>query len=320
MKRALPFIVLGLATLAYADIPVQRVADDAKVIDRVAEAAKKDLPQNLLKRIVNEDIEALRGKRADGTYDFATFERLEASRSTESYSVQPRKNDAIERFEIKGAFVYRLLIESPTRRMLVTKNRRVNIDHVEIEYVPMNNSSPKIQNIKVEEWLEPGGVHPVDFPEVARQATVRVYAKADPAAGYGNIDMTLIKAKVVDNADSPYADAVASAKAILRAVDNADIPSIRAMAARMHDDLAPMVAPPPSVAPPTPAATVAVRPTLPLPAVTPSATPAPALQPTPNVEVYMELQSIEDLLTGTDAEKREGLDRLHQLLRRLRPH
>ncbi len=35
--------------------------------------------------------------------------------------------------------------------------------------------------------------------------------------------------------------------------------------------------------------------------------------------VYGELQTIEDLLTGSDAEKREGLDRLHQLIRRLRP-
>jgi hypothetical protein len=306
MKTTLSLIVLGFATVATAQIPVQRVADDARVIDRVAEASKKDLPQNLLKRIVNEDIESLRGKRADGTYEFASFEKLEASRSTQSYSVQPRKNDAPDRFEVKGAFVYRLLIESPSRRMLVTKNRRVNIDHVEIEYIPMNNSATKIQNVKVEEWLEPGGVHPVDFPEVARQATVRVYAKADPAAGYGNIDMTLIKAKVVDSADSPYADAVASAKAILRAVDNADIPSIRAMATRMHEDLASRTAQPVS-APQAAVASVDVRP------------PAAATQSTPNVEVYMDLQAIEDLLTGTDAEKREGLDKLHQLVRRLRP-
>jgi hypothetical protein len=312
MKTILSLIVLGFATVATAQIPVQRVADDARVIDRVAEASKKDLPQNLLKRIVNEDIESLRGKRADGTYEFASFEKLEASRSTQSYSVQPRKNDAPDRFEVKGAFVYRLLIESPSRRMLVTKNRRVNIDHVEIEYIPMNNSATKIQNVKVEEWLEPGGVHPVDFPEVARQATVRVYAKADPAAGYGNIDMTLIKAKVVDSADSPYADAVASAKAILRAVDNADIPSIRAMATRMHEDLATRDVGP-ALSRPGPTGESAPR--------TAESAPrqATSTQSTPNVEVYMDLQAIEDLLTGTEAEKREGLDKLHQLVRRLRP-
>lgn len=310
MRKTLPLILLGLASVVQAaEISIQSVADDARVIDRVAQVSKKDLPQNILKRIANEDIEVLRGKRADGTYEYATFEKLEASRSSESYSVQPKKDDALQRFEIKGSFVYRLLIESPTRRLIVTKNRRVNIDRVEIEYIPMGTSATKILPMKIDAWLEPGEVRPVDFPEVARQATVRVYAKADPKAGYGNIDMTLIKAKVVDNSDSPYADAVASAKAILRAVDNGDIPSIRAMAMRMYEGLASKTPPPPQPAPA--ATTVEVRPA-------PSATP-PAAQATPSVEVYMELQSIEDLLTGTDVEKREGLDKLHQLLRRLRP-
>jgi hypothetical protein len=75
---------LVLATTTFAQAPAQRVADDALVIDRVAEVSKRDLPADLLKRIVNEDIDLLRGKRADGTYEFANYERLEAGRKTES--------------------------------------------------------------------------------------------------------------------------------------------------------------------------------------------------------------------------------------------
>ena len=314
MKKA--FIILLIASSAYAvDIPVQQVADDAKVIDRVAQATKKDLPQQLLQRIINDDIEALRGRHGDGTYEYATYERLESSRISESYSVQPRKDDATTHFDIKGAFVYRLTIELPSRRMLVTKNRRVYVDHVEIEYIPMGTSATKTHNVKVAGWIEPGQSHPIEFPEVARQATVRVYAKGDTAAGYGNIDLTLVQAKVVDNADSPYADAVASAKAIQRAVDNYDIPSIRAMAQRMRDDLATRGAAVVDV--------VAARPTAAPPAVPVTATPsqpsAPATQVAPSADIYMDLQSIEDLLNGTEAEKREGLEKLHQLVRRMRP-
>ncbi|HEV8660145.1 MAG TPA: hypothetical protein VGS96_16185 [Thermoanaerobaculia bacterium] len=294
MKRMIPLIVFATAVYA-AEIPVQRVADDAKVVDRVAEAAKRDLPQDLLKRILNEDIEALRGKRADGTYEYATFERLEASRDSKSYSVQPRKNDALDTFDVKGSFVYRLLIEMPSRRMLVTKNRRVFVDHIDLEFVPISSSAAQRQTVKVEAWVEPGEVKPIDFPEVARQGVARVSAKADPGAGYGNFVLTLIHAKVVDNADSPYADAVASAKAIIRAVDNNDTKSIRAMADRMHGDL--------DKTPRAAAQTVDVV----------------AAKPTPDADIYAELQSIEDLLTGSDAEKRQGLDRLHQLVRRLRP-
>ena len=302
MKKMIPLVLFATAVYA-AEIPVQRVADDAKVIDRVAEAAKKDLPQDLLKRIVSEDIESLRGKRADGTYEYATFERLEASRISKSYSVNPKKNDALDTFEVKGAFVYRLIIELPSRRMLlVTKNRRIFIDHVDLEYVSANSSAAQRQTVKVEAWLEPGEVKPVDFPEVARQGAARIVAKADPKAGYGNFVLTLIQAKVIDNADSPYADAVSTAKAIIRAVDNNDVKSIRSMAARLHGDLD--KTPPPQVA---------------------TTIPTPATQPVdvvaaPNAEVYSELQAIEDLLTGSDTEKRQGLDRLHQLVRRLRQH
>ncbi len=313
MRRMIPVAILALAAVASAaDIPVQRVADDAKVIDRVAEAAKRDLPQDLLKRILADDIEALRGKRSDGTYEYATYERLEASRSDRSFSVNPKKNDTTEHFEIKGSFAYRVIIDVPSHRMLVARNRRVFIDHVELEFVPMTSSATQRQSTKVEAWMEPGETRNVDFPEVARQVTARVFAKADEKAGYGNIVLTLIKARVVDNADSPYADAVASAKAMTRAIDNGDIPSIRSMASRMHADLETrMPAPaatPPSVAPPTPAAIAA------------AVHGGTQTQSTPGGDIYPDLQSIEDLLTGTDAERREGLDRLHQLVRRLRPH
>jgi len=50
-----------------------------------------------------------------------------------------------------------------------------------------------------------------------------------------------------------------------------------------------------------------------------SANTAPRIESTPTVEIYMELQAVEDLLTGNESEKREGLDKLHQLVRRLRP-
>lgn len=315
MKRMLPLSVFVLAaSLQAAEIPVQRIADDAKVVDRVAEAAKRDLPQDLLKRILNDDLESLRGKRSDGTYDYATYERLESSRTDQSFSVQPMKNGTTNHYDVKGAFVYRLIIDVPSRRMLVTKNRRVYIERVEIESIPMNSSSTQRQNVRVEAWIEPGESRPIDFQEVGRQATARVFARSDDQAGYGNMVLTLIKARAVDNSDSPYADAVASAKAAIRALDNGDIPSIRSMAMRMHDGLERTLTAGTtgSVAPP------AVRPAENR-GVTSEARAGSGMQSTPSVEIYMELQSVEDLLTGNEAEKREGLNRLHQLARRLRP-
>jgi hypothetical protein len=287
MTKLLLMSILA-AVPATMEIPVAKIADDARVVDRVAAASKRDLPRDLLRRIVEEDIELLRGRRSDGTYQYAGYERFEAGRTSESFSVQPRD----EKLEIRGSFVYRLVLQMPSRRMLVTKNRRVHIDQVEIDSIPERDGTQKVQNVKLDAWLQPGDSKTVEFDEVAKQATVRVYASADKAAGYGNIVLSLVQARVFDHADSPYADAVASEKAVLRALDHDDVGSMRAMAARIVKDLEPE-----------------------------TAGPARALEvvaPRVDADLYNELQAIEDLMTGNETERRQGLDRLHQLVRKLR--
>jgi hypothetical protein len=287
--------LLFAAAAATGEVPAAQIALDARVVDRVAEVSKRDLPRDLLRRMIADDIELLRGKRPDGTYAYATYDRMEASRKEESYSIEDAKKSL--RLEMRGAWIYRLIITSPARKLLVSHNRHVFIERVEIEYLPAGSTSSKVKTLDVNAYIEPGTSRNVDLDEVARQATARVYVHADPE-GYGNIQLALLEAKIFDNPDSPYADAVSSAKAILRGIDNNDIPSIRAMAQRMANGLqpsAPAVAAVDVIAPrPEPAA----------------AAPAP--------EIAAELQSIEDLLTGTEAERRQGLDKLHQLLRRLR--
>jgi hypothetical protein len=286
------FPILAAVATTTMEVPIARIIDDAKLVDRVAGAAKRDLPSDLLRRIVTEDIEFMRGRRNDGTYQYAGYERFESGRTTDSFSVQPRD----EKLEIRGSFVYRLSMQMPSRRMLVTKNRRVYIDHVEIDYIPEKGNSPKLQKVNINAWIEPGDSKTVDFDDVAKQATVRVYARTDKETGYGNIVLSLIQARVFDHPDSPYADAVASEKAILRALDHGDIGSMRAMATRIVNDLQPAVAAESGGAQKN----------------------AEVVAPRVDADLYNELQAIEDLLTGNETERRQGLDRLHQLVRKLR--
>jgi hypothetical protein len=299
-------LIAATAAAQPPQVPVARIADDAKVIDRVAEASKGDLPRDLLRRIINEDVDLLRGKRADGTYAYAGYERMEASRVSESYSVQPASDDRLTKVDIRAEFAYRLTIGLPQRRMVVTKNRPLWIENAEIEYIPQGSSETKHANFPVKTMMEAGETRNIDLPDIGRQVTARVFVRAAKDAGYGNIVLTMIQAKVFDNADSPYADAVSSAKAILKALDHSDVPSMRSMAARMESDLRQQ----------TPAAAVAAvasGSSIDVSAV-PAVAPTAAVQP----DVYSDLQAIEDLLTGNDAERRTGLDKLHQLLRRLR--
>lgn len=305
--RVLRFLVLLSAfcflTSVQAQNTAQRVADDAMVIDRVAELSKKDLPRDLLKRMVTEDIELLRGRRADGSYAYATWERFEAARINQSFSVQSRA-DKMETLEVKGTWVYRVVVDVPSRRLLVRKNRPIWIERIDVDLVPESGGQSQTQSFEVKAWLQPGELKPIDLPVIARQITARVVAVADPKGGYGNLDVALVQAKIVDKADSPYGDAVASAKAVLRALESGDIPSLRSMAKRLAASLG------------------RARPTVEVVA-SPEPPPPPAASvPQPDAAARMELQTelqlIEDLLTGTEGERREGLDRLHQMIRRLR--
>ena len=303
MRGAAIAVVILAATSALAQAPAARVAADARVVDRVAEASRNDLPKELLKRIVNEDIDLLRGKRADGTYQYASYDRMEAARKSDTISVDPGHKDSV--LELRDAFAYRLIVTVPSRRMLVAKNHHVYIDRIEVELLPQKSTEKKFQTVKVDAWIEPGGSKTVELDEIGRQATARVYAHADKD-GYSNVTLTLLEARIFDEPSSPYAEAVESAKTMLKAVEHDDKPSIRAMAqriARLQPDstaiAAPIGNPPPAIA----------------------ATPSASIDVTAargDSETLTELQAIEDLLTGTEAERRQGVDRLHQLLRHLR--
>lgn len=308
MRRAVIAGVFLVAASAIAQVPVARVATDARVIDRVAEMSRNDLPGDLLKRIVNEDIDLLRGKRADGTYQYASYDRMEGNRKSDTISVDPEHKESV--LELRDAFAFRLIVSIPSRRMLVTKNHHIYIDRVEIETLPQKSSEKKFQTVKVDAWLEPGASKTIELDEIGRQAVARVYAHADKD-GYSNVTLTLVEARIFDEPSSPYADAVESAKAILKAIEHNDKPSIRAMAQRIAGRLP--AEPSVTAGAGSPPATIAAVPVVPQIDVTAGRGDA---------ETLAELQAIEDLLTGTEVERRQGVDRLHQLVRRLRatPH
>jgi len=301
--KTIALVLAFAAAPAFAEVPVGRVVDDAKAVDRVVEMTTDKLPTDVLRRIVTTDIELLRGTHPNGTYDYAHYERLEGSRISNSFSIKPTDADHLTKIEVKGDLVYRVVLTVPERRLIVAHNRPVYVDHVEVEYLPQGGGVVKRQLISVATSLTPGSSKTLDVDAIARQATVRVYARTDKQTGYGNLDVMLLQANIFDNIDSPYADAVTSEKAILRALDREDLSTIRTMAQRVAA----------SLEKPAPAArTVEVT--------APPAEDFPARAEAAPSELLPDLQSIEDLLTGSEAERREGLDRLHQLIRKLRTH
>jgi hypothetical protein len=155
----------------------------------------------------------------------------------------------------------------------------------------------------------------LDLPEIARRAKATVYAHVESRdGGPATIEIAMLKPKLADNADSPYAGAVRTLKSLQNSVDKREVAQVKAASTRIIEDLGF------SSRNETPRISQSEV-TVTAPPVSPARSSTPLtidLETMPQVEVYLELQRIEDLLTGSEGERREGLDVLHQLIRKLR--
>jgi len=307
--RMAAVLLLATPLLGQSNIP-PAVHEDARVIRRLAQIAKRDFPTSLVERIVAEDMDVLRGKRSDGTYQFAHYAREEERRSADRATIRDREKDdgALEKASIKGDFVYRALVSVPGRRMVVAKNRRVFVDRVEVDYTPLGGAR-KTQTFPIRQWLEPGDEKRIEIPDIARSATVDVFARAEANKGNASLDLALLRSKIVDNEDSPFFSAVQLVKRLQRSAERGELKEIRTIAESLVNlapvEIIPRMSEPMSSVPVMPSSSIEVS--------------ASGMQSTPTVEIYLELQMIEDMLTGSEPERREGLDRLHQLVRKIRP-
>lgn len=306
-----------LAATAAVAVDVAGVYEDAKVIRRVAEVSRGDLPRDVLRTLATRNVDELRGRRDDGTFEYAHYEPVEAARSQERFTIKRQKEEeALVENTMKGDLIYRIILDVPSRRMLVARNRSVFVERVEATYTALGGGTKSVV-MPVGEWIEPGRERQVNLPDIARNATVAVYSRGNNEDGTASLDVALLQASLVDDATSPYAAAVRSAKELLKTIEKNDASGTRRLAGSMIADLERRVtrlAPVTGGAPPAPDEAA--------PIIMPGMPDRPAAsvqQNPPDVDMYLELQRIEDLLTGTESERREGLDRLHQLVRKLRP-
>jgi hypothetical protein len=310
MNKLRAVLLMSLATTATAQTqnPVAKAAADARTIQRVAEASRRDFPASVVPRIAEEDLDLLRGKRSDGTYQYAHYERQEGGRQSDRFAVKSSSEDSLDKIDFSAERAYRLIISVPNRRLLVARNRRAYIDHVEFEYSPFN-AGKQLAQVDVKSWLSVGDQKTVDLPDIARRGRARVFARVDEAdGGPATIELTLLQARLVDNPDSPYFASVPTVVSLARAAEHNDLASVKTYSA----DLVSRLGGSSSSAAAVPCIpTVSDRPLESRVSVTPESM--------PSVEIYLELQGIEDLLTGTEGERRDGIDKLHQLIRRLRP-
>lgn len=299
--------VLGTAALYAQTELLTQVNEDARLLSRLAELARRDqLPQEILGRMIEQDLDVLRGRRDDGSFRYARYERMEERRESERFTLKPSKDQkSIETPVIKGKRIYQIILSVPSRRMLVSRNNALYVDRIEVTYTPFGGVA-QTDTIEIKQTLTPATETKFDLPVIAASAEAIVVGRPE-GESTATVDVALVEAALIDLPQSPYAAVVRDVKALRQAIERNKISDVRRLAesvavatagtARSEVDvLGNRIEPPrrePAAAPLT-------------------------VQPATN-ELLPELQTIEDLLTGTEAERREGLDRLHQLVRRLRP-
>ncbi|MDX1582083.1 MAG: hypothetical protein R3338_00625 [Thermoanaerobaculia bacterium] len=284
---------------------LERVYLDAQVVKRVAEVAHRDLPVEVLEKIVEQDIELLRGKRPDGTYEHAHFEPIESGRVKEGFSVRSQGDDGQpDRNQFRAKNVFRLIVDIPSRRLLVARNRDIFLDRIEVSYEDQEGES-KIETFEVLERIEAGNQREFQLPEVASDAIATVYASTDSKSA--NMELIFVKAELVDNADSPYFGIIQSAKLLQEAIGRRDPTAMQSLASSMAGRIDTLIVPPQEIA----VEEIAER----------AEEGEPAIQPADEVgvlEIYLQLERIEDLLNGPEMDQREGMSQLHDLIRELR--
>ncbi|MGH9457451.1 MAG: hypothetical protein ACRD2J_07390 [Thermoanaerobaculia bacterium] len=298
---AFPLIAFGQIATDSVNRQIARdVYEDVKVVRRVADVARRDMPRDVLEKILAEDLETLRGKTSEFQYRYARYERVEADRREERFTFDSKTEESsLESFTIEGDLVYRIRVQVPSRRMLLLSNHRVWVDRVDLRYTPIGVISPVSESVDVKTWLEPGDERMIEIPQVAREAAATLWVKTD-AREKAAVDVAIFEASLVDDPNSPFATVVRRFQALGDAVEEREYRSVRNVA----DEILALLE--------AQAGTAGIRP------VPPTILPEPAPRRATD-DLYFELRHIEDLLRGSEAERAEGLQRLERLIERFRP-
>jgi hypothetical protein len=314
--RSLVLVVVAIVSFgvqAHAQANAFLAWEDARAIRRVATVAGKGMPEELLTTMSRSIVESLRGKQPGGTWQWAYYTREEASKAEESFGLKPRKGEENPApVTLTGTLGYKVRLAVPSRRYLVARNREVEIQRAIVEYT--NDKGETVtEEFPAGVKLEPGQHTELELKSFAWSPIVRVWAFSDEKLGKkASLSISISEPKLVDNPKSPYFGAVQQAQALPKAIDREDATEVR----KLCDSIIATIE---GVHPQAAERVNAMITRGEAPA--PGAVPAPAALPSgiDKVELNRQLQEIEDLLTGTDAEKSEGMTKLRQLVRSTRP-
>lgn len=200
---------LAAQTPAQHDDPIGSLAQDLRTLSRIADLAKDlgDTRQVML-AIVDSDVERLRGPRDDGTYQWASLQRQEASRVADEKGIeQVQTEKELRNVTVSAPRAYRVLVTVPEKRNLISANNRVYLRNVIVDSTGFDGKTTH-QEIPVNAWINPGDSNGVALAEIGKsvKATAELGVESGNKKAVANV--ALLQAKLVDDPQSPYFPAV----------------------------------------------------------------------------------------------------------------
>jgi hypothetical protein len=191
------------------DEKIEQVASDLRALARVTALASNlgDVRQVML-AIIDNDVEALREKRDDDTYRWASLQREEASRVKDETSIERVSTEGeLKRVTLSASNAYRVEVIVPQKRNLVSGNNKVYVRNVIVDSTGFDGKTAHAE-IPVNVWVAPGDATGVALPDIGKSVRATVELGVESGDKRAVATAALLQAKLVDDPASPYFPAV----------------------------------------------------------------------------------------------------------------
>jgi hypothetical protein len=181
------------------------LATNVKAVQRVI-TLSSDLKQNrqVITAMVDEDIEALREPRDNGTYRWASLQREEDSRVTAQKEIEMvHSEEKLNSVSVSGKRAFRVQVDVPKKQSTFRTNNRVWIRDIAIEWTSFGGETTRTE-VPVGVWVNPGDGHGVALPDIAKSAQVVVSLGVETGSKKAVADVSVLQAKLVDDPKAPH--------------------------------------------------------------------------------------------------------------------
>jgi hypothetical protein len=185
------------------------IAVDFKAIYRMAEFCDNLEPcAPVIRKVAEQNLDMLREPRSDGSYRWASFQRIEAGRVTvEKEIIKVNTEATLDVIELTGKRSFRVVVSAPKKRSLVSSNSKVFVRDVVAEVTGVDGKARTVE-IPVGVWVNPGDSHSVPLDDIAISARVKVNVGVESGGKKAVASVALLQAGLVDDPLNPYHPAV----------------------------------------------------------------------------------------------------------------